>query len=246
MNFLITGGAGDVGIELSKRLGLSGHGVVVYDLKNAGLLSGVQFFEGDVRDFKRLALAAEGCDSGIHLATSGGASGAENIISVNVLGVTGFLAAGRKARFRNSVVASSAPVHLAPSELDNDILLRTSGGDDHVYDLTKTLQEVIARDFHSHGLPTLCLRFGHIVRGEEEMNLERSIFLKDEDYCRGGWVALEDVVDACVAALEMAPATATFEVLNIVGARGARDRFNVAAAENRLGIKLRYDFVGYE
>jgi hypothetical protein len=33
-------------------------------------------------------------------------------------------------------------------------------------------------------------------------NLLRSISLRDEEYCRGGWVALEDVVDACVAALQ--------------------------------------------
>lgn len=48
-----------------------------------------------------------------------------------------------------TVVASSAPVHLAPTELDNGSLLRTSGGNDHVYDQTKVLQEVIARDFHA-------------------------------------------------------------------------------------------------
>ena len=245
MNVLITGGAGNVGFELSKKLVSSGNRVVVYDLKNDDLPTAVQFIEGDVRDFKRLALAAEGCDGGIHLAALDGTSGAENIVSVNVLGVIGFLTAAGKARFRISVVASAAPVHLAPSELDDGFLLRTAGGDDHIYDLTKVLQEVIARDFHSHGLATLCLRFGHIVRGEEEMNLLRSMSLKDEHYCRGGWVALEDVVDACAAALETARATTTFEVLNIVGAQSARDKFHVAAAENRLGIKLRYDFAGY-
>jgi nucleoside-diphosphate-sugar epimerase len=246
MKVLITGGAGDIGIELSKRLVSSGHGVVIYDLKKDRLPAGVQFFEGDVRDFKRITMAAEGCDSGIHLAALAGAFAAEDIVSVNVLGAVGFLEAGRKARFRHSVVASSAPVHLAPSALDSGLLLRTSGGDDHVYDLTKALQEMIARDFHSHGMQTLCLRFGHIVLGEEESNLRRSMSLKDEEYCRGGWVALEDVVDACAAALETPRFTPTFEILNIVGARGARDRFQVAAAENRLGMKLRYDFAAYE
>src|SRR5579871_5848005 len=161
MNVLITGGAGGIGIELSRKLVSSGHSVVVYDLKNDGLPTGVQFIQGDVRDFNRLALAAEGCDCGVHLAALGSTSDAEDIVSVNILGVFGFLAAARKGCFRISAVASSAPVHLAPSELDNGFLLRTAGGDDHIYDLTKALQEVIARDFHSHGLPTVCLRFGH-------------------------------------------------------------------------------------
>ncbi|HJT43161.1 MAG TPA: NAD(P)-dependent oxidoreductase [Rhizomicrobium sp.] len=246
MKILITGGAGDVGTELSKRLVSSGHLVVVYDLKKERLPAGVQFVEGDIRDFQRIAAAAEGCNSGIHLAALAGASATEEIVSVNVLGAFGFLLAARRACFRNSVVASSAPVHLAPSALDNDLLLRTSGGDDHVYDLTKVLQETIARDFHAHGLPTLCLRFGHIVLGEEESNLQRSLSLRDEEYCRGGWVALEDVTNACAAALETPPTTSKFEILNIVGARSARDRFLVAAAEKRLGVKLRYDFAAYE
>jgi nucleoside-diphosphate-sugar epimerase len=246
MKVLITGGAGEVGIELSRRLVSSGHVVVVYDLKKERLPAGVEFVEGDVRDFKRIVAAAEGCDSGIHLAALAGASATEDIVSVNVLGTFGFLAAARRARFKNSVVASSASVHLAPGELDNGLLLRTSGGDDHVYDLTKALQEMIARDFCSHGLPTLCLRFGHIVLGEEESNLQRSMSLGDEEYCRGGWVALEDVINACAAALETPLATPTFEILNIVGARGVRDRFHVAAAEKRLAVKLEYDFAAYE
>jgi nucleoside-diphosphate-sugar epimerase len=246
MNVLITGGAGSVGVELSKRLISLGHGVVVYDLKNDCLPDKVQFVKGDVRDFERLALAAGNCDGGFHLAALSGASELKDIVSVNLLGAFSFLAAAQKARFRNSVLVSSAPVHLAPSEWDSGPLPRTSEGADHVYDLTKGLQEIIARDFHAHGLPILCLRLGHIVRGGEETNLQRSMLLKDEEYCRGGWVALEDVVDACAAALEIAPAAVMFEVLNIVGARGASSRFNVAAAADRLGIKLRYDFAAYK
>ena len=246
MNVLITGGSGDVGTELSKRLILSGHAVVVYDLENRGLPDGVRFVEGDVRNFKHLAQAAENCDSGIHLAALAGEADAEDIISTNLLGAFGFLVAARNAGFRNSVIASSAPVHIALNVPDDRPLLKTSPGADHVYDLTKTLQEMIARDFHAHGLQTLCLRLGHIVRGAEEMNLRRTVSLKNEDYCRGGWVALEDVVDACAAALETAPDAARFEILNIVGTRDARERFRVAAAEKRLGIRLRYDFASYK
>ncbi len=246
MKVLITGGGGDVGIALAERLVSSMHHVVVYDLKGDGLPPGVRFVEGDVRDFSRLAEAAEGCDAGIHLAVLAGESGAEDIMSVNLLGAYGFLRAGQRASFRNSIVVSSAPVHLAPSESDIGFPLRTSVGRDHVYDLTKAVQELMAMDFHSHGQPVLCLRLGHIVLGEAGTSLERSVSLWDEDYCRGGWVALEDVVDACASALELTPALDTFEILNIVGAAEARERFHVGSAESRLGIKLRYDFAEYE
>ena len=245
MKILITGGNSDVGIAVSERLIARGHMVVAYDLDGGRLPDAVRFIKGDVRDFSSLAAAASGCDAGIHLAVLAGDSPAADIMSVNVLGAYGFLKAAQQARFRSAIVAGSAPVHLPPNDLDDGFLLRTSGDSDHVYDLSKMLQEVVGRDFHAHGLPVLCLRFGHIVRGAEETNLEQSRSLEDEDYCRGGWVALEDVADACSAALTTEPSDQVFEVLNIVGAAGARARFHVADAEQRLGIRLRYDFAEY-
>ena len=246
MKVLVSGGCSDIGVSLAQTLLESGHSALVYDVKKSALPSGVEFVEGDVRNFASLAHAAKRCDVGIHLAVMAGDSSAEDIMSVNVLGAYGFLSAAWQAKFRNSVIASSAPVHLLPSLLDDGFLLRTSEGADHVYDLTKSLQEVIARDFHSHRLPVTCLRFGHIVLGEEESDLSRAHPLSEEEYCRGGWVALEDIVTACVAALHIQPSTETFEILNVVGSKGARERFHVADAEARLGIKLQYDFGGYE
>lgn len=220
--------------------------MVAYDLDGSRLPGEAQFIKGDVRNFSRVVNAAASCDAGIHLASLAGDSKDEDILSVNVLGAYGFLQAAQQAPFQSAVIASSAPVHVAPNSLDDDLLLRTSDGGDHVYDLTKTLQEVIGRDFHAHGLPVCCVRFGHIVRGAEELNLERSKPLAREYYCRGGWVALEDVADACVAALMIDPPGEVFEILNIVGARDARTRFHVADAEERLGIELQYDFAAFE
>ena len=246
MKVLVTGGCSDIGVSLAETLLESGHSALVYDVKRSTPPSGVEFVEGDVRDFASLARAAKRCDVGIHLAVMAGDSSAEDIMSVNVLGAYGFLSAAWQANFRSSVIASSAPVHLLPSSFDDGFLLRTSDGADHVYDLTKALQEVIARDFHSHRLPVMCLRFGHIVRGGEESDLSRAHPLSEEDYCRGGWVALEDIVRACVAAVHIQPSAETFETLNLVGSKGSRERFRVADAEGRLRIKLKYDFAAYE
>ena len=247
MRVFVTGGSSDVGYFLAQKLVADGHGVVAFDITDrSDPVDGVEFVEGDIRDFAAVRHAAGDCDTGIHLAVCAGESSAEDIMSVNVSGAYAFLMAARTANFRSSIVASSAPVHLAPDAPDDNMLLRTSGDDDHVYDLTKALQEFIARDFHSHGLPVLCLRFGHIVWGKEETNLDSPIPLREFDYCRGGWVALEDVVTACASALQIAPDVDSFEVLNLVGSRTARDRFDVSKTEKRLQMNFEYDFSNYE
>ena len=246
MRTLITGVSSDVGRYLAAHLIDNGHEVVGFDTTEFDALTGVEFVQGDVRDFAAVADASRACDTGVHLAVRAGDASAEDIVGVNVSGAYGFMAAARRNRFRNSIVASSAPVHLAPGPGDNEVLLRTSQDDDHVYDLSKALQEVVARDFHAHGTPAMGLRFGHVVWGEREVNLDEPTPLVALDYCRGGWVALEDVVVACAKALEIPPSRDTFEILNIVGAKSARDRFETGRVERRLGFKFAYDFADYE
>jgi nucleoside-diphosphate-sugar epimerase len=245
MKVLVTGACGRIGLAVTEKLVSANYEVVAYDRVGSELPDGASLIEGDVRDFARMTEAARGCEAGIHLAAVADGATVSDILSINALGAYGFLAAAREAGFRRTVVAGSAPVHLPPSDRDNSFP-PPSDGENHVYDLSKALQEVIASDFHSHGLAVLCLRFGHIVRGEEETNIEGSLALREEQYCRGGWVALEDIAEACLASLALQPSEDALEILNIVGARGARERFRVASAENRLGITLRYDFAAYE
>ena len=62
---------------------------------------------------------------------------------------------------------------------------RSSEEDSPLYDLTKRLQEEIARDYcETHGMTTIVLRAGHIVDGRSEKDLKgRS--LSTLTYCRG-------------------------------------------------------------
>lgn len=244
MKILVTGACGEIGLAVTAKLASAGHGVVGYDRIGADLPDGATLIEGDVRDFAHVAEAASGCDAGIHLAAVSGQATANDILSVNALGAYGFLAAARDARFRHTIIAGSASVHLPPSDRDNSFPPPSLDGD--VYDLSKSLQEVMADDFRSHGLPVICLRFGHVVHGEQETSLDGQLPLQDEHYCRGGWVALEDIANACLAGLTIEPGQDALEVLNIVGATGARERFRVADAERRLGMKLQYDFAAFE
>ena len=243
MKVFVTGSSSAIGTSLLAALQARGHGAVAFDLQPAfHPLHGVAYFRDDVRDVDAVDRAAAGCDAGIHLAVRANDHNATEVMTVNVLGAYAFFRAAQRHGFRSVVLASSAPVHLPSASNDNDDLLRTDAGD--TYDLSKKLQEVIAQDFHTHGLPVICLRFGHVVRGANETTLAGAS-LDQLPYCRGGWVALEDVVAGCLAALESA-GPRTFEVYNLVGSRSGRDRFNVAEAEQQLGIRLAYDFSRHE
>jgi nucleoside-diphosphate-sugar epimerase len=245
VKILVTGASGTIGLAVTEKLVSANHEVIGYD-RVGSELNGASLIEGDVRDFAHLTEAARGCEAGIHLAAVADGATVSDILSINALGAYGFLAAAKEVGFRRTIIAGSAPVHLPASDRDNGLPPPSSDGEDHVYDLSKALQEVIADDFRSHGLTMLCLRFGHVVRGKEETNLEGSLALEDEYYCRGGWVALEDIAEACLAGLALQPSEDALEILNIVGAKGARERFRVAAAEERLGVTLQYDFAAYE
>ena len=244
MKVLVTGSTSKIGILLCQALLTQNHQVVAYDIKQSGIKhERLISVTADVRDFERLTRAARGCDTGIHLAILAGESSSIELAGVNVVGAYAFFQAARQNKFRNAVLASSAPVHLPPGPADHAII--NESGKNDLYDLTKTLQEVIAQDFHLHGSPTMCIRFGHVVLGAQGINLDEHIPLAKLDYCRGGWVAIEDVVSACVAAMSVEP-DQDFTIYNLVGSRSGRDRFNTAATERRLGISLQYDFSAYE
>jgi len=245
MKVLITGGCSDIGTSLAERLVSSGHRVTNFDKRISSSSKGIDFIQGDIRDFDAVRSAAKGCDTGIHLAALSDDVTDSEVLSVNVIGVCSFLLAARKAGFQNSIIAGSAPVHLSEKEAHDSFPLRFETGDDRLYDLTKTIQESIGREFQLQQIPTLCLRFGHVVRGHQGMNLKGTNSLENESYCRGGWVALEDIVSACAAALIIEPSADRFEILNLVGSRNARMKFKVAEAEERLGITLQYDFSDY-
>lgn len=244
MQLLITGSSSTIGRSITRRLLDAGHAVVAFDRAPSPLRHArLNTVTGDVRDRDALAAAARGCDTGLHLAALSGAAAPHDLLSVNVLGAHAFLQTARQLGLRMSVVASSAPVHLPPSGFDLGLDDLPGAADD--YDLSQQLQDVLAAHFHARGVPVHCLRLGHVVHGARRQNLGSPLPLDQLQYCRGGWVALEDVIEALVAALSAEPDT-RFRVYNVVGSRSARARFAVAATEARFGMALRYDFAAYE
>ncbi len=247
MKALITGVSSSIGIAVSNRLLEAGHQVVGIDIRTpASSPNGLEFVAANVRDIDALMIAAGGCDTGIHLAVNADASRPTQIFDTNTAGAYNFLRVAQDIGFRNAIIASSAPVHLSAAGAATDTTLATSTTEDHPYDLSKLLQEAIARDFHSHGVPVMCLRFGHVVLGAQGVNLDDKTPLAELTYCRGGWVSLEDVASACALALDVSPSAETLEILNVIGAKAARRQFSTAAVEQRLNFTFAHDFAAYE
>src|SRR5918998_315746 len=88
--------------------------------------------------------------------------------------------------------AITAIIHLAVAHAE---------GADHVYGLTKRLQEEIAKDFCvTFGMNTIALRAGHIVDGRAGVD-PHGRPLAEVDYARGGRVCRHDLARTCVQAL---------------------------------------------
>lgn len=99
MKVLITGGCSDIGTSLSERLVSTGCQVTIFDKKKpSSKKKGIDFIQGDIRDFHTVSSAAKGCNAGIHLAALSGEVADSEILSVNVIGVCSFLLAARKGR----------------------------------------------------------------------------------------------------------------------------------------------------
>ncbi len=119
MNFLVTGGAGFLGVALANRLARDDHQVRVIDDLSAGdpqLLDPAVFFtRGDVADIPKLWTLLHGVDCVYHLAAR--VSVAESILyprdynHVNVGGTVSVMEAMRDAGVKRVVLASSGALY---------------------------------------------------------------------------------------------------------------------------------------
>jgi nucleoside-diphosphate-sugar epimerase len=230
-----------------EQLAAGGHDLVGVDIKepSADPPAEVRWFRADVGDAASIEAALDGVTAIVHLAVAVGHSEyarPETPFRANVLGTYNVFDSARRHDVRRVVVISSAPVHLAAGQTAT--AWKSSSGDDHLYDLTKRLQEEIARDFaETFGIDAIVLRAGHIVDGRSDRD-PRGRPLEQVQYCRGGWVCRYDLAAAVEQALR-APLRG-FHIFNIIGAAPARARFDVDAAERRLGFTIDQRFEEYE
>jgi UDP-glucose 4-epimerase len=120
MKTLVTGGAGFIGSNLSRRLLADGHAVTILDNFQSGhrvnlkALPEARFIEGDVRDAKAVEGAARGVEAIFHLAASVGNKRSIDMpiddAQTNMLGTLNVLEAARKLNVRKVVFSSSAGI----------------------------------------------------------------------------------------------------------------------------------------
>lgn len=183
MRILITGGRGETARPIAEAL--RDHTLTLFDLP-----------DGDIRNPEAVRAAARGMDAVIHLAVNTADPGDSALtFETNVYGTYNVLCAARDNHVGKILLAASAPVHLPPGAC-------CSKDADFPYDLTKLLQEDMARRFaQTFHMNILTLRLGHIVDGRAKTDLHGTP-LREVTYCRGGWVCRYDVAQAFRQALE--------------------------------------------
>lgn len=112
---LVTGGAGFLGQHLVQKLKDNGrYNIRVFDIRDTGVLKGVEMITGDLRDPEQVKRACIGCDVVFHCATA--APTGENALNkalmhgVNVKGTENVILGCIHAKVRKLVYTSSASV----------------------------------------------------------------------------------------------------------------------------------------
>jgi nucleoside-diphosphate-sugar epimerase len=223
MRWAISGGAGFLGLHLARRLLADGDEVRTLDLApldDAGLERDVEELRGDVRNPADAARLAEGADVLVHAAAALPIQNSrEGIRSVNVEGTAVTLAAALEAGVRRAVLISSTAVYGVPKHhpLREDAPLVGVGD----YGESKIEAERVARRAGRRGLEVVIVRPKTFI-GPERLGVFEILF----DWIREGrripilgdgsnryqLLAVEDLVDATVAAATAEVAGETFNV----------------------------------
>ena len=223
MRWAITGGAGFLGLHLARRLLEDGHEVRTLDLAplaDAGLEQTVEEVRGDVRDLSAVARLVQNADVLVHAAAALPIQASrESIRSVNVGGTGVAFAAAADACVRRAILISSTAVYGVPKHhpIAEDAPLVGVGH----YGESKIDAEEVARDVGRRGLEVVIVRPKTFI-GPERLGVFEILF----DWIREGrgipilgngsnryqLLAVEDLVDATLAAAEQDVAGETFNV----------------------------------
>ena len=208
MLFAISGGAGFLGLHLSRRLLADGHQVRTLDvvpLDDAELEQSVEELRGDVRDADQVRALVAGADVVVHAAAALPIQASrDSIRSVNVGGTENVLRAARDAGVPRMVFISSTAVYGVPEKhpIEEDDPLVGVGS----YGESKIDAEGLCR---VAAVETTIIRPKTFV-GPERLGVfeilfdwireGRRIYVLGQGYNRYQLLAVEDLVDAIVRA----------------------------------------------
>ena len=170
LRVVITGGAGFIGGNLSRRLNEAGHAVTVLDDLSTGRAANLrgldaQLLEGSVADRHVVQRAFKGADAVVHLAARGSVprSLADPLATheANATGTAEVLEAARRGGVGHVVVASSSSVYGANPTLPKHEELAPAPISP--YGASKLHGESLALAYQrSFGMPVLALRFFNV------------------------------------------------------------------------------------
>ena len=225
--YLITGGAGFLGINLVRHLLDRGHKVVSFDLAEFDYpeRDKIKAITGDIRDIDALHAAMDGIDIVIHTAAALPLYSPEDIYSTDIDGIRNVLQAAHDAKVDRMIHISSTAVYGIPDHhplYEDDDLIGVGP-----YGESKVKAESICEDFRQKGL---CVP---IIRPKSFVGPERlGVFALFYDWAKDGrkfpvlgngknryqLLDVEDLCDAIYLTATLAP-----EVVN--------DTFNIGAKE---------------
>lgn len=167
MKLLVTGGIGNVGLPLVRRLVSHGHQVKIIDRKSSDEVAGCELVQCDITDFNALKDQVKGQDAIIHLAglPDPNAGPGPEIFRINCLGTYNLYEAAAQAGVNKVVCASSInafgfnfgirrfPIQYFPIDEDHP------GVTTDPYSFSKeTLEGIAAYYWRREGIASLCFR----------------------------------------------------------------------------------------
>jgi len=178
--FLVTGGAGFIGSNISEELVRRGEKVRILDNFSTGKRENIADFEdaievveGNLRDLETVGRAVAGVDFIVH---EGALPSVERSIkdplmtnAVNILGTLNLLSAALRLGVRRVVYASSSSVYGDTPTLPKKEEMKSNPNSP--YAVTKLVGEEYCRIYYSiYGLETVCLRYFNVFGPKQDPN----------------------------------------------------------------------------